>query len=559
MAYRWETPDSVWLEDDESGQYQLASSQGLSRIEWQAQARSRLPDVAQLLGASLPAGCAHAAIYPEGFAFCPECGAPLQVCAPAAQALPGWWGPSTAPLPVNESPLPRHAPHGLPLTALPLAASLETRAPEPAVGHAEIRIPAPPNAVCMFAAADFGFAAQRLLALAYTRNVLQYWDPAAARWHVMTAENHAADLSFSASAYAWLPVHAGARRGEVALVPSAQGLVRLVINPVSESFRTEVVLPATLASAPGMVARRVGCLIVAAGGVRLWTANADGADSETLEIVAEHGGLRVPLTRPTDHASIPDPDADNGPLTTADLPEPGADAGPAGWLSGTHNSPGAADMAVPAAGWSRPISYDGKLTWLHALGHVVWRPGSAPRWLPWPAGWTPRLQFGGPATSRDGRLWQIGHDGKAYSFRELGVAEAQVQPLDGARLGFGTLLFRRGHQIKENPWEGEYVLDQNHNEALVLPLLENVSSTRSQPTGLVLRMESPPAKAEDALGGATLPRTLIEWVGQRNVILDEAVRLKHPGDCQPFVYDDCLWLHHPSWNEIRGWHLKALP
>ena len=113
MAYRWETSDSVWLEDEESGQFELASSQGLSRIEWQAQARSRLPDVAQLLGASLPAGCAHAAIYPEGFAYCPECGAALRVCAPAAQRLPAWWGPSSAPLPVNEAPLPRHAPvHG---------------------------------------------------------------------------------------------------------------------------------------------------------------------------------------------------------------------------------------------------------------------------------------------------------------------------------------------------------------------------------------------------------------------------------------------------------------
>lgn len=546
MAYRWETSDSVWLEDDESGQFQLASSQGLSRIEWQAQARSRLPDVAQLLGASLPAGCAHAAIYPEGFAFCPECGAALQVCAPPAQRLSAWWGPSSAPLPVNEAPLPRYAPHGLPLTALPLAASLETRRPEPEVGQAELKIPAPPNAVCMFAAADFGFAAQRLLALAYTRNVLQYWDPAAARWHVMTCEDHLADLTFSASAYAWLPVHGGAggqaRRGEVALVPSAQGLVRLVINPVSESFHTEVVLSARLASAPGMVGRRMACLIVAADGVRLWTADANGADGETLEIAAEPAGYAA-LARPTEADAIPNPDAVDVPVGRVD------------------NPPRAADGVIPADGWSRPLSYDGKLMWLHALGHLVWRPGSAPLWLPWPADWAPRLQLGAPARSRDGRLWQIGHHhGQGYSFRELGVALAQEHVLpDGARLGFGTLLFRRGHQVKNEPWDVENIEDQTRDSALVLPLLENVSSTRSQPTGLVLRMERPPAKAEDALGGAVIQRTLIEWVGQRNVILDEAVRLSHPAECQPFVYDNCLWLHHPSWNEIRGWHLKALP
>ncbi|WP_093553655.1 hypothetical protein [Pseudoduganella namucuonensis] len=515
MAYRWETPDSVWLEDEASGQFELASGQGLSRIDWQAQARSRLPDVARVLGASLPppptTSCAHAAIYPQGFAFCPECGAALHVCAPPARRLPSWWGPSSAPLPVDESPLPRHVPLGLPVTALPLAATLETRAPEPAVGVPDLKIPAPPNAVCVFAASYFGFAAQRLLALAYTRNVLQYWDPVAARWHVMAAEDGAADLSFHASAYAWLPGRADARRGEVGMVPTAQGLVRLVMNPVSESYRTEMVLPARLASAPGMVGRRVACLIAAATGVRLWTADADGADSETLEIVADDG--------------IPDPDG-------------------TGW-------------GIPAAGWSRPFSYDGKLIWLHELGELYWRPGAAPRWLPWPAGWTPRLGFGGPVRSRDGRLWQIGHDGQAYSFRELGTERAQLQPLNGARLGLGTLLFRRGHQVKNEPWDVENVEDQARGDDMVLPLLENVSGTREQPTGLVLRMQAYSGKAEAALEEATLPRTLIEWVGQRNVILDEAVRLKRPGDCQPFVYDNCLWLHHPSWNEMRGWRLEA--
>ncbi|MES2261540.1 MAG: hypothetical protein V4724_23725 [Pseudomonadota bacterium] len=532
MAYRWETSDSVWLEDERNGQFELDASRGLSRIEWQAQARSRLPDVAQLLGASLPAGCAHAPIYPEGFKFCPECGMPLQVCAPPAVRAPAWWGPSSAPLPVDESPLPKHAPHGLPLTALPLAASLETRAAEPVVGRADVRIPAPPNAVCVFAAADFGFAAQRLLALAHTRNVLQYWDPAASRWHLMTAQETAADLTFDSSAYAWLPAHGSTRRGEVGIVPSAQGLVRLIIDPVSESYGTEPILSAKLASAPGMVGRRIACLIAAAGSTRLWTAAADGADPEVLECLQD-GAPSV--ADPIDPHAVPDPD------------DAGAAAGE-----------GAGD--IPLSGWTRPFSYDGKLVWLHARGQLVWRPGSAPQWLPWPAGWMPRLQFGAPVRSRDGRLWQIGHStAHGYALRELGVAQAQSQPLDGARLGFDTLLFRRGHQVKNEPWDVENVEDQTRDDALVLPLLENVGSTRSQPTGLVLRFEQFSGKAEAALDGAVLPRTLIEWVGQRNVILDEVARLQYPAACQPFVYDHCLWLHHPAWNEIRGWHLEAQP
>lgn len=507
MAYRWETTDSVWLEHDDSGQFELGESRGLSRIDWQAQARSRLPDVAQLLGASLPLACSHSAIYPEGFAYCPQCGQALRRPAAAAR-LPAWWGPTSAPLPPDESPLPKQAPHGLPLTALPLEAGLSTRPPEPAVGKAELQIPAPPNAVCVFAAGHFGFAAQRLLALAYTRNVLQYWDPLAARWHLMTPEPGAADLTFTASDYAWLPpTHPGAglRRGKVAIVPSVQGLFRLLINPVDESYRTEPVFQMPLAGAPGRVGARIACLFVASGGVKLWTAAADGADPEVLRC--------------------------------------------------------AVSAALPAAGWSRPYSYDGALVWLHLQGQLAWRPGADPQWLPWPAGWTPRLQFGGPVRSRDGRLWQIGHDGQLYSFRSLNMQHggaAQVETLDGARLGFGTLLFRRGHQVKNEPWEVEHVEDPGRDNVLVLPLLENVSSTRSQPTGLVLRFEQFVGKAEAALDGAVIPRTLIEWVGRRNVILDEVARLSQPRDCQPFVYDNCLWLHHPTWNHIRGWHLKAL-
>lgn len=505
MAYRWVTANSVWLEE-EHNRFELEAGRDLARIDWQA-ARHRLPDVAQLLGAALPAACAHAAIYPEGFAFCPDCGAPLRTNA--ASHLPSWWGATTANLGPDDHPLPRHVPHGLAQTAQPLAAALELRPPEPVRGQAELKIPAPPNAVCVFAASTFGFAAQRLLALAYTRNVLQYWDPHAQRWDVLAPEEGTADLRFDGSQYAWLPIVQPARRGEVALVPSEQGLYRLVIDPIGATFRTEPVLEVPLVASPGAVGRRIACLVVSgahyARTVRLWTAAPDGADPEALDIVS-------------------------------------ADA----------------DVAIPTAGWARPYSYDNQLCWLHDEGQLLWRPGSPPRWLPWPFPWQPRLQCGGPTRSRDGRLWLLGHDGAAYSFRELGTeGVAQVEPIDSARLGFGTLLFRRGHQVKDDPWAAPDVEDQAREDAYVLPLLETVGAARSQPSGLVLRIEGFTGRAEAALAGEVLPRTVIEWVGQRNVILDDVARLKHPADCVPFVYDGKLWLHHPTWNAIRGWHLKG--
>jgi hypothetical protein len=214
--------------------------------------------------------------------------------------------------------------------------------------------------------------------------------------------------------------------------------------------------------------------------------------------------------------------------------------------------------ALPLSGWSRPIGYDGQLFWLHDDGQLLWRPGEAPRFLPWPGTWLPRLQFGGPTLSRDGRMWLIGHDGQSYCFLELGVENPQREPIDGARLGFANLLFRRGHPVVDDPWSGEHVEDPHEDDSLVLPLLRSFNNNRAQPSGLVLRFHKYTGRAEEALADRVIARTTVEWIGRRNVILDEIARLSRPLECLPFVYANRLWLHHPDWNRIRGWNLEAL-
>lgn len=492
MAYRWETPSSVWLEDDRSGQFALETTEGLGRIDWQAHARGRLLDVAHLLGASLPASCECAPIYPEGFAFCPTCGQALHKLAGRSLRQPDWWGTA------GDQALPRHVPHGLPVTSLPLGDSLEERPAMPAIGRAELAMPVPPNAHCVFAASTWGFPEPRLLALAPARGVLQYWDPLAQLWHVMTAEDTASELRFTSGQYGWLPA-LNPVRGEVGIVPTDSGLARLWINPVNESYRLEPLFAGALAAAPGAMRRHVGCPFVADGVLKLLATSADLDQGEIL--VCE---------------------------------------------------------GAPTRGWTRPIGYDNRLFWLHEAGQLVWRPGEAPRWMSWPAGWSPRLEFGGPTQSRDGRLWQIGHDGQAYSFLELGVEHPQVEPIDGARLGFANLLFRRGHAVLDEPWSAEHVEDVHEDDTLVLPLLRSFNNNRSQPSGLVLRFHKYTGRAEEALSTRTIARTTVEWIGKRNVILDDIVRLTRPLECVPFVYAGALWLHHPDWNQMRGWRLEEL-
>lgn len=494
MAYRWDTAASSWLEG-ENGQFALAQGDGIGHIDWQGPARARLADVAGLLGASLPGACHCSAIYPEGFAFCPDCGNPLQRPDPSLSHRPDWWGAASDPF------LPRQLPHGLPVTALALGESLEQRPAAPQVGRAELSMAPPPNAHCVFAAATFGFAQQRLLALAPKRGVLQYFDPVAQSWHVLVAEDAASALDFSASAYAWLPaLHPS--RGDVAIVPTARGLRRLFINPVNETFRTEMLFDATLASAPAALRRHVGVLFAGRDGVtRLWASEAD-------------------FTKARDYRCD----------------------------------------GAPVSGWSPPLAYDGRLVWLHDAGQLTWQPGQEPRYLPWPAPWQPRLELGSPTQSRDGRLWQIGHDGSAYSFLELGKGGDEAAPqrhaIDGARLGFANLLFRRGHAVVGEPWSDAQVDDPHEDDSLVLPLLRVLNDHRSQPSGLVLRLHQYTGRAEDALATRVIARVTVEWIGRRNVILDDIARLARPGECTAFVYDGALWLHHPDWTRIRGWRLE---
>jgi hypothetical protein len=122
-------PASGW-NDEAGGGYELAASEGLGRIDWAAGRTGARPHsrLRPLLGASLPQACDASSIYPEGFAFCPECGQPLSAW-PGARTPPDWWGAWADPL------LPRHVPHGLPVTSLALGDSLEERPAAPAVGR----------------------------------------------------------------------------------------------------------------------------------------------------------------------------------------------------------------------------------------------------------------------------------------------------------------------------------------------------------------------------------------------------------------------------------------
>ncbi|MEN9867048.1 MAG: hypothetical protein RL748_2638, partial [Pseudomonadota bacterium] len=446
MATQWQTANSVWQENDASGHFELVSTRGLGPVTLHA---SRLADAAQCLGAALPASCHCSPIYPEEFAFCPTCGKALQSTStnnannnPANHPTPpAWYGPWA------DHGLPEHAAKGLGQCGINLNPGAPQQNTRP-----NASMPAPPSGRCVFASAHFGFAAPRLLALDYRQNVLQYWDPTAQDWQLLAGNG--TDLTFTASDYYWLrPLDD--EPGSVAVLPTAQGLMQLRINPLNLSYRLQPLLQQTLVSAPGRVFNYLACLYQRDGALLLFAQNIDTEMSSNFpcSLPAHSGGI--------DSASdgVPDPDqADDAPeaSATTDQAAPPQHSG-----TPLHGEGGIEWLA----GWSRPIAFQGKLIWLHALGQLIWQPGNPPKMLPWPAGWQARNQGASslaPAMqSRDGRLWMLGQNAQGDSFVEIGSGTPQLEACDGVRLGFANFMFRLGHPLRAEPWESFTVEDEN--------------------------------------------------------------------------------------------------
>ena len=532
MANRWQSATSVWLEDTDTGQFELVASHGLGERSWRAGAAQQL-DTAKWLGAALPLTCSCSAVFPPDFAFCPQCGAALQQPAgwlagslsaanaasasgPASAVVDGgapWLGPYA------DQDLPEHVPKGLALSAFSLAARLPLPAlpsANPGIARPDTSLPAPPAAPCVFFSGRFGFAEPRLLALAYRQNVLQYWNPHAKDWQLLAAAGVAAagsapdpqtgfaDPAFTNADYYCLAPMSD-EPGAVAIVPTHHGLMQLKINPLLGSYELQPVLAANLLSAPGRVFQHLACLYWQQDQIMLWTRATEGAS-----VLASSHDQHWPTGIP----------------------------------------------AQCAAGWSRPVAYQGKLIWLHAQGHLLWQPGSAPKWLPWPQGWQPRHAYAAPMQSRDGRLWLLGQQQQAYGFLELGSTQPQQEAADGARLGFAQCVFRLGHPLHGEPWGSFTLENENDHNALVWPLLGCYDSDKRQQGALVVRMPGYVGTAEQLFISRASIDSKLEWVGETHLEL-ERLQLARPWELSCFVHDGCLWMAHPDWTQMRGWRLRG--
>ncbi len=517
MAIQWQTATGLWLEDETSGHFELAAGTAVPQLTfgWRPQqSPNRVAEVAQWLGASLPTGCGCAPVFPPGFAFCPQCGHALQQASPmpetthaAHAAQLAWIGP------FSDHDLPEQLPKGVGYCAMALAVGLPLQANRPT-------LPAPP-APGLFFSGNFGFAAQRLLVLSYRQNVLQYWDPNANNWQLLVASgfNHgmqktiAPDLTFTVSDYHCLPP-ISTELGAVALIPTAQGLMQLQINPVQPAYQLQTVLAETLVSAPGRVFHHLACLYQhpeEQDQVYLWTREFPHGVATVADIADSAGELRYACPMPP--------------------------------------------MPELLAGWSRPVAFQGKLIWLHMQGHLLWQPGSAPKWLPWPQAWQPRLAYAGPMQSRDGRLWLLGQQQQTACFLELGTPEPEQEPSDGARLGFGRFIFRLGHALQGEPWGSFTVENENDHHALVWPLLAYHHSDPRLCGGLVLRLSDYTGTADQLLLNRNSHDSKLEWLGEQSVELDR-LQVARPWEIRCFVHQQHLWVHHPDWTTLRGWRLQ---
>lgn len=496
MATLWQSATSDWLEDEDTGTFELVARHGLGvRIAGMPAAQQL--DAARWLGAALPLTCECSGVYPPDFAFCPQCGAALQE-APDVAGEDGerWLGPFA------DQTLPEHIPRGMALSACSLAARLSGLPP---VARPDLGLPAPPAAPCLFFSGRFGFAEARLLAWSWRQNVLQYWNPVAADWQLLgaAANSEHSDLTFTVSDVYSLPPLSN-EPGAVALIPTAHGLMQLFINPLQNTWRLQPVCSGRLLASAGRVFSHLAALVQdESGEVGLWS----------RQMVAGEGNQAV--DEQFWHACAP------------------ADCN---------------------SGWSRPIAYQGKLIWLHASGHLLWQPGSAPKWLPWPVGWQPRQAYAAPMQSRDGRLWLLGQRQQGYEFLELGSATPQHEATDGARLGFANVMFRLGHPLHGEPWGSFTVENENDHNALVWPLLACHDTNRRLQGVLAVRLPDYVGTVEQLFLNRAGMDSKIEWLGETHLEL-ERLQLARPWDLSVVVHDGSLWLQHPDWSRMRGWRL----
>ncbi len=510
MATLWQSETSDWLEDDETGAFELVAHRGLG-VRVAGMPLVQQHDAARWLGAALPLTCECSAVFPPDFAFCPHCGAALQTPSGAAAAF-SWLGPFA------DQALPEHVPRGMALSASSLATRM---AALPPVARPDLGMPAPPAAPCLFFSGDFGFAGARLLALSWRQNVLQYWNPVAADWQILAAGGDVAmsDLCFTTSDFYALPP-LSREPGAVALIPAAHGLMQLMLNPLQNSYHLQPLLVARLVASAGRVFSHLACLILDDDGqITLWSRQVPAAADSLAD------SLINPLA-----------------VAAAENALPAAQVWPA---------------CAPASctgGWSRPFAYQGKLIWLHASGHLLWQPGSAPKWLPWPAGWQPRHAYAAPMQSRDGRLWQLGQGPEGYAFLELATATPQQEATDGARLGFAHIIYRLGHPLHGEPWGSFTVENENDHNALVWPLLACHDSNRRLQGVLAVRLPDYVGTVEQLFLNRSGMDSKIEWLGETHVEL-ERLQLARPWELCVVVRDGCLWMQHPDWSRMGGWRL----
>jgi hypothetical protein len=263
MAYRWETPASVWLEDESNGQFELAASEGLGRIDWSRHARGAWPTSPTCSAPRCRAaceGCEHSSIYPEGFSFCPNAAARSSAW-PGASSAARLVGPACRPA----AAAPRAAWLARHLAAAgrqPRGTSRRARvgrfdAVDAAAAECRVRVRRRRLRLPGTAPAGAGAGARRAAVLGSAgRSCGMCWCRKRAR----------PSLRFT------LPTTAGCRpwsraRGEVGLVPTAQGLYRLWINPINETCRTEPCWPRRWSPRRALMRRQLACLVRGNAGV----------------------------------------------------------------------------------------------------------------------------------------------------------------------------------------------------------------------------------------------------------------------------------------------------
>ncbi|MDR3641990.1 MAG: hypothetical protein P4L39_11775 [Humidesulfovibrio sp.] len=387
-----------------------------------------------------------------------------------------------------------------------LAFKLTEHAQWPADPDAQLVMPPPGGR--SFLVACCGLRHSFLFSLDALNGCIHCWVPSAQLWAELNPTDQGMPFLGAGGLplTQWWPEAENLAGDTVLLWPSDSGILTVRMDPLTLTYRAEVLAPGTCVSPLLPNGDRVYGLMANAG-------------QETLTLVS---------------------------------------------VSSATASPNECVSGIPKADWSQAVATPHEAILVSSVGQVV---ANSRRnifaFLPWAeSAGQPVTEFGPPhCDESDGRLWlqtQIGQESKeefGYGYVLLGHGGGELHKATGARHHTGKSSIKVEQRLLGSPWnDPEKVQFGAHdNDEAVVPLLESVAHGDL----LVLRANYVGSASGFLQIEESIPTRFQIHRQQPDSQGFHVAKLHKPWEATTFIFRGQLFLYHPDFKYLPGWTIQG--